>query len=308
MSSEITIQTGIKMTINKKEEYQELKQHGSRLFPFDIYPCTIPLDFPTVALHWHKSMELIYVKCGHGQVQLGVEVMDAEKDDIFVVPPGTLHALRQIPGYSMEYENIIFDVDFLGSGAADICAHDYLVPLQAGQLIAPIRIRKKGGDMADEDDYSIFASGLRQVEQLCEEKQKAYELAVKGCMILFLYQLVRRNPERTSAANPDHERLKSVLQRVEQEYGSDLTVQDMADGCGCSSSHFMRWFKKMTGTSFTAYLNERRLAAAAEALKQTDDKILSIAQDVGFTNLSNFNRQFLARYGVTPRKYRGWNE
>ena len=48
-------------------EYQETKQHGSRLFPFNIYPCTIPLDFPVVSLHWHKEMELIYVKKGKGE-------------------------------------------------------------------------------------------------------------------------------------------------------------------------------------------------------------------------------------------------
>ena len=40
------------------------------------------------------------------------------------------------------------------------------------------------------------------------------------------------------------------------------------------------------------YLNERRLAAAAEALRRTEDKILTIAESVGFENLSNFNRQF----------------
>ena len=66
----------------------------------------------------------------------------------------------------------------------------------------------------------------------------------------------------------------------------------------------MRWFKKMTGDSFTSYVNDRRLAEAAEALRQTDDKILTISQDAGFTNLSNFNRQFKKRYGVTPREYR----
>ena len=66
----------------------------------------------------------------------------------------------------------------------------------------------------------------------------------------------------------------------------------------------MRWFKQMTGSSFTAYLNERRLAAAAEALKQTEDTILEIAERVGFENLSNFNRQFKAHYGETPREFR----
>ena len=67
----------------------------------------------------------------------------------------------------------------------------------------------------------------------------------------------------------------------------------------------MRWFKQMTGTSFLTYLNERRLAAAAEKLRETDDKILIIAENAGFANLSNFNRQFKKRYGVTPRGYRG---
>ena len=78
----------------------------------------------------------------------------------------------------------------------------------------------------------------------------------------------------------------------------------MAEFCGFSCSHFMRWFKKMTGVSFTAYVNERKLAAAAEKLRQTEDKILAVSQETGFLNLSNFNRQFKKRYGVTPREYR----
>ena len=45
-----------------EKQYQETKKHGSRLFPFNIYPCTIPLDFPAVLVHWHREMELIYVK------------------------------------------------------------------------------------------------------------------------------------------------------------------------------------------------------------------------------------------------------
>ena len=97
-------------------EYQETKQHGSRLFPFNIYPCTIPLDFPAVPLHWHKEMELIYVKKGKGQIQLETENYEGNPGDIFVVTPGTLHSIHRIKGYAMEYENIIFEMDFLGEG------------------------------------------------------------------------------------------------------------------------------------------------------------------------------------------------
>ena len=38
------------MEKEQDQKYQEKKQHGSKLFPFNIYPCTIPLDFPSVSL------------------------------------------------------------------------------------------------------------------------------------------------------------------------------------------------------------------------------------------------------------------
>ena len=78
----------------------------------------------------------------------------------------------------------------------------------------------------------------------------------------------------------------------------------MAKSCRLGESHFLRWFQQKTGDSFASYINDRRLANAAEALRRTDDKILSVSQDAGFTNLSNFNRQFKKRYGITPKEYR----
>ena len=52
----------------KQERLREAKQHGAAWFPFNIYPCTIPKDFPQVALHWQDSMELVFVKKGRGIV------------------------------------------------------------------------------------------------------------------------------------------------------------------------------------------------------------------------------------------------
>ena len=286
------------MSETRAAHLQETKQHGSVLFPFNIYPCTIPQDFPSVGLHWHKSMELVYVKKGRGQVQAGMRWMDAAEGDIFILPPGMLHALRGVPGWAMEYENIIFDPEFLGSGAADICAQRYLVPLAAGRLPLPLCLR------AEQPDYPPAAACLREAETLCGQRESGYELGVKAAMLRFLFLLHRIRPEQAAEEHRDTERLKAVLQRVEREYAQPLTVGEMAQSCGCSASHFMRWFKQMTGDSFIRYLNERRLAAAAERLRQGDDTILSVAEAVGFETLSNFNQQFKKRYGVTPREYR----
>lgn len=286
------------MDFKQTEPLQEKKQHGSILFPFNIYPCTIPLDFPSVSLHWQKSMEIIYIKKGRGQAQIGLQMMEVAGGDILILPPGTLHALHGIPGSVMEYENIIFDVDFLGAGAADICAQQYLVPLAAGRLVLPVCLQ------AGQPEYAQVSACLADAEYLCGERGPGYELGVKAVMLRMLFLLMRMQAEPIPTESPSTARLKSVLQRIEEEYAQPLTVEQVAKGCGCSTSHFMRWFKQMTGSSFIAYLNERRLAVAAERLRQTADTVLFVAGEVGFENLSNFNRQFKARYGVTPREYR----
>ena len=57
--------------MHNQASLQETKQHGAVRFPFNLYPCTIPGDFPQVALHWQESMELVFVKRGAGLVQVG---------------------------------------------------------------------------------------------------------------------------------------------------------------------------------------------------------------------------------------------
>ncbi len=286
---------------NMETCYQETKQHGSRLFPFNIYPCTIPLDFPAVLLHWHRDMELVFVKKGKGKLQLGIEFYEGKKGDIFVIPPGTLHAIHRENGCVMEYENIIFEVDFLGGGTADVCAGEYLIPLASGQLLPPARIRR------EEKGYEELEYCLKQMESLCEKKEQGFELGVKAAVLQLVYLLVLRYPERHPHISSDMEKLKALLQQMDIREGKNLTVGKMAQFCGWSGSHFMRWFKKMTGSSFNAYVNDRKLAEAAKALRATDNKIVTVAADVGFENLSNFNRQFKAKYGMTPRQYRAGN-
>ena len=289
------------MSQNAAKRLEETKRHGSVLFPFNIYPCTIPKDFPTVALHWHRSMELIYIKKGMGLVQLGEEKKTARMGDIFIIPPETLHSLRGIRGESMEYENIIFDPDFLGSSAADVCAQKYLIPLTGGKLLQPLHLTE--GSVG----YERIAACLNTAEALCQYTQPGYELGVKGAMLQMLSHLIQLQPHPPSAESKRTALLREVLQQIQQDCATPLTVGKMAERCGFSPSHFMRWFRQMTGTSFGAYVKECRLAAAAERLRLTEDKILTVAGECGFESLANFNRQFRTRYGVTPSQYRNAN-
>lgn len=283
--------------------YHETKRHSDTMFAFNIYPCTIPADFAFVPLHWQDSMEIIYIKKGSGIVQVDFEVFEAEAGDIFFVMPGHLHGMRDRQKIRMEYENIIFDMSFLGGDSVDLCSQKYLQPLQKGQLLLPVHIGKS------HPLYPQISSCLDASDQLCALRPKGYELGVKGQLLLLLSALMpdalQIKAERTySPEDRDMQKLKKVLSIIEQDYSQKLSVQDMACQCGYSASHFMRWFKEATGSGFSAYLIEYRLGKAAQLLRSTDETVLEIAQQTGFDNLSNFNRLFRKRFDMTPGQFR----
>lgn len=275
----------------------ENKQHGEKWFPFDIYPCTIPKDFPQVALHWQNSMELVFVKKGTGMVHVDLDPFTARAGDIFVFVPGMLHSLSQYPGEAMEYENIIFDVELLG-GSSDLCYQRYLLPLQSGRLPLPSRLAP------GHPCYDIALEHLRRLENVNRERMLGYELQVKGLLLSLLSLLVSQSDGVPPSDNTDTRRLKTILQYVTMHYTETLPVAEAAAVCQCSPSHFMRWFKQMTGQGFTEYLNAYRLNTAAELLRTTDDTVLAVAEQTGFKNLSYFNRAFKTHYGLTPKEYR----
>ena len=283
--------------MDNRSSLQETKHHGEVRFPFNIYPCTIPGDFRQVAVHWQDSMELIYIKRGSGLVQTGAQVCTAQSGDIFVLTPGTLHAIRQAENCTMEYENIIFDLELLG-GAEDLCAEKYLLPLQSGRLALPEHITP------DEVWYPQAADCLKEAEEANRCKQFGYELCIKGALLRFLALLIAQSKALPPAEKASTQRLRAVLQWISAHYSEPVCVADAAALCQCSPNHFMRWFRQMTGQTFIIFLREYRLNAAAEALRTTEDTILSISEQCGFENLSYFNREFKAHFGMTPREYR----
>ena len=103
---------------------------------------------------------------------------------------------------------------------------------------------------------------------------------------------------------PSLEKLKVILKYVENHFQERITIQDVASYCDYSQSHFMKYFKHAMGVSFIEYLNDYRLTMAAKLLLASDSTILSVSQEVGFENLSYFNRSFKRKYGQTPSAYR----
>lgn len=284
----------------RDDALHEKKRHADIMFAYNVYPCTIPLDFAFVPLHWQDSFEIVYVKRGKGIVQVDFDTYEAEAGDIFIVLPGHLHGLRQCKDERMEYENIIFDKSFLGHDIVDLCSQKYLQPLINEKINIPVFIRH------DHEMHAAVSSSLDASDVLCDKRPKGYELGVKGYLHLLFSVLFQMSEEKTdyNMEQKNVQKMKIVLAYLEENFDKKITVDDMAAECGYSGSHFMRWFKEMTGTGFGSYLIEYRLGKAAHELRTTEDTVLEIAEKTGFENLSNFNRLFKKRYATTPSQFR----
>jgi AraC-like DNA-binding protein len=73
---------------------------------------------------------------------------------------------------------------------------------------------------------------------------------------------------------------------------------------GLSPEGFSRFFRRMTGRTFVAWVHEVRIGHACRLLTTTERPVLDVALTSGFENLSNFNRIFRRLRGCTPRDFR----
>ena len=160
--------------------------------------------------------------------------------------------------------------------------------------------------------YKEIISCIDEADKVCETFPTGYELKIRGCLYNFFFALnthyscAANNEVSDSLSNSKKNKLKLIITYIENNYTHAISIQDIADECHFSESHFMKFFKQCTGTSFISYLNDYRLLIASRLLTSTDLPVTQIAVECGFDNISYFNRCFKKKYGEAPSKTR-WN-
>jgi len=99
-------------------------------------------------------------------------------------------------------------------------------------------------------------------------------------------------------------RVTRAVRMIDRYPSSRLTLGSLAREAGLSPYHFLRTFERLAGLTPHQYVLRARLRAAAVRLAAGPAKILDIALDCGFGDISNFNRAFRAEFGVSPRAFR----
>lgn len=99
-------------------------------------------------------------------------------------------------------------------------------------------------------------------------------------------------------------RVARVVKMIESRPDLDQNLSSLAREARLSRYHFLRVFRQITGLTPHQYVLRTRLRGAAKQLILESARVLDIALDSGFGDVSNFNHAFYAEFGVNPQLYR----
>lgn len=95
-----------------------------------------------------------------------------------------------------------------------------------------------------------------------------------------------------------------AVQYIKDNYGREISLQEVAARAEMSPNYFSNLFKKETGAGFTEYVNRYKIQKAKQLFQNTHMKAFEVALKVGFTDESYFSRVFKKVTGQRPNEFR----
>lgn len=289
---------------------KENARHGTVIFPLALYEWSGTDDW-RVSLHWHDEMELVYFKEGSFQVWLNTKEFLIESPAIMCIHAGELHSLILKAG-CLE-SAVVFNLNILSFEHYDAIQAKLIRPLMDGRLRLPILIEHFDPIFPNmKSHYEKIEDALKEMNACSPENETSKNSAYLHIklhlfdMLALLYKNSRLIHVKNIHNGNDQqiENLKKVLSYINDQYASPICLEELASLVNLNAQYFCRYFKENIGKTTTEYINEVRIEKAAAALLETNNKIITIAQNTGFDNIGYFIRRFKQAKGVTPSEYR----
>lgn len=258
------------------------------------------MDYPW---HYHPEYEIIFVEKSYGIRLMGNHIGNFNDGDLMFIGPNLPHVWKN-------------DKDFY-EGNKDLFVDVYVIQFHEDALM-------KG--FFDLPEFTrikeLFKLAQQGVLIIKEADQKIISELIKGVynskgierLILFFrtletianttdYQLLSRLGYTNSVSNADTERINKVMNYLMDNYTQEIQLDKIADLVNLNRSSFCRYFKNKTHKTCSQFLNEIRIANACKLLITGEMTISQICYEIGYNNISHFNRQFKLINGLTAKEY-----
>ncbi|RKX36296.1 MAG: hypothetical protein DRP64_18760 [Verrucomicrobia bacterium] len=252
--------------------------------------------------HTHQSIEMLFVINGTFRHVTADRTYDESAGGLTILNYNQFHTLKT-PHGSVELMNLYWDPGKYPAPELPASLSPRLHELIPAHPMLGHRLNCIVHLQIEEPEKATRLLHMLHGEQ--QEPAEGSDAAIQSLFRLFLIELCRASPIATENATPTfNPRMETVRQHLEAHYTEPVRLEQLCAMSNLKKANLCRQFKKYTGLSTGDYLKQRRLAAAMQQLRTSNDKILAIAHDSGFSDIAHFNRAFRAALGQTPSVYR----
>jgi len=251
-------------------------------------------------LHQHEEFQLTVIISGTGSLVHGEYVGPFEMGDVFLMGSNVPHVFRCDESYYKEDKTAHSISIFFNADQINVLLMNFPELSEVGSFMnKAILGGKAAGTLRLEVGGRVESFfKMNEFDRLLEFLRLLNELAQNTLWQPLLEQVGR------SVKEQDGKRLDDIFSYTLSNYQRTISIDEIAEVANMNKSSFCRYFKQHTRKSYIDFLNEYRIQKACGLLADPDKSIANVAFEVGFTNLSNFNRQFKRLKNFKPREFR----
>ena len=250
--------------------------------------------------HYHPELELTLIEKGRGTRIVGDHTESFSEGDLVLLGKNLPHTWVS---ESSDQEQSAIVIQFRQSLLSE---EQLLAPEYAG-ISRLFQQAQRGihfsfqSSIADKLSSLIEMRGLEKITELW----RTLDVLSQSSSIRLLASPIYR----PSLGRHAEKRLDLACQFIHTQFTRKIPLQEIAGTVGMTETSFCRFFKKMTGKSFTEYVNELRVSRARKLLSESNMPIADVAFASGFESMTHFNRTFLQKNQIPPREYRNrWRD
>ncbi len=248
--------------------------------------------------HFHPELELVYVNKGKGRRHIGNHLSYFNNSQLILIGSNLPHNGFTDRLTSKGKETMVqFHPEFLGDLFNKLPEMKNILQLieraKKGILFKPEIKRIVGPKIEKLPKYE----GIKRVTKLLEILE---QLALSTD-----YVLLNENGYMFETQPQDSSKIDKIFKYVNKNYQEHITLDEIAAHVNLTVPAFCRYFKKVTGKTFTQFVNECRIFYATKLLTESQSSITDICFECGFNNFSHFNKVFNEVIGKSASKYRG---